>query len=815
MGRMTDRLRTTRWSRHPHVAAFCLFALVVCGIYWSVLDGTRSLVTNGPWAEPLFVADALGGGPIPAPLTRLAAASWSHLQLPVVDPFQGYGVPLLSNQGVPVYPPELVAHLLLPSDYSIWIVVNLVALAFGVYLLARAFGQSFLGAMAAGFLASLAGAVPPNANNAVANPLAVLPFVLVALRYAIDPASEHRRVAMLGIATSVALLCLSGFQELLPLMAIVIAVYAVALVVHYATWRARPVLIVAAAASVLAGAAIGSVGVLPTLSVVGSGTGVNGPTAHLDHFPTFWLSSLSIPTIGGPPISVPQDLHVVVYTVGTPLLVLVAVLAFLVALRRGGAHTRWYVFPSLALVVIGVLAYADIGHVLQLMDLPLLNRIGSDRFLQFAWWIPLCLLLGAVITNVRLFSWKDVLAALVAAGAFDAYFYVLFRQALGANQAASDATALHALLVAVGVCLVFGAAILVVRWLGVGVAALLMTAVVLGSCIYDLPANFPPARQDGAVEMVEVPGSSGPVGDQLALFGILRQQLPTQQYSVQLWGPLVPKAYRATLSHLFSKSQTEGRGPLDVATPTLSTLTVTARAVSVLRSLGVDLLVLASPLSGADLTSIPTCVQGSSGPRSPLCFIGEVPGPAPSVGFSPRHFFVYRVVGADPLVQPAATLVPVTSTAVATRRIESELSPSVAGMPARAYVTTNALHLDAARGVGGLSRRATTEEVSITLRSREPGVVVLRESYEAGMRAMVDGHSVTALPVDGGLWTAVNVGSGISHVVLDYTTTADVVEFAFGAVGLALLALSWAALGASRWWRRRRSRPDLGVPEPT
>lgn len=812
-GTVTDRLRATRWVRHPHAGAFCLFSLIIGSTYWPVLDGTRSLVTNGPWLNPVFVLDALGGGPIPAPLTRLVAASWLHLRLPVVDPFQGFGIPLLSNQSVAVYPPQVIAHLIFPGNYSIWLVVNLVGLAFGVYLLCRAFGLGFSGAMAAGLLAALAGVVPPNVNNAAPNTLAVLPFVVVAVRYAVDPVSEHRRVAMLGIATSVALLCLSGFQELLPLMVIVIAVYAVALVLHYGTWRARPRLIAGAVGSALAGAAIGSIGIIPTLSVVNAGTSVNTASEHLTHAPTYWLSTLTLPTITGHAMNgAPEGLGDAVYILGTPLLVLVVVLALLVALRRGGEHTRWYVFPSIAFVVFGVLGYADIGHVLQLMGIPLFDKISSIRYLQFAWWVPLCVLLGAVISNARVLAWKDALIGLVIAGAFDAYFYVRLRQALTASHVASDSNVTHAPLVAAAVLLVFVAAVLSVRWLGWGLASLLMAVVVLVSCIYDLPTNFAPARQDRAVATVKVPDSMGSVGDQLALFGILRQQLPTQQYSVQLWGPLVPKAYRATLSRLFSKTQTSGLGPFDVATPTLSALTVTPRAVSVLRSLGVDFLVLASPLSGPGFTSIPSCGDGTSKPEGVLCSLGEVPSSTQSVGFSPRDFFVYRVIGADPLVQPTATPVPVASTEVAIRKVSSKLSTSVSGLSTDAYVTTSAAHLRAARGVRGVSRHANTQEVSITAHSSSSGVVVLRESYEPGLRATVDGRATAAMPVDGGLWTAVDVGSGTSDVVLEYTTTADVVEFGFSAAGLALLALLWMALGASEWrlprrWARARHRP--------
>ena len=814
MDTTTGRLRKNRWGRHPHAVAFSLFAVVIGVLYWPVLDGARSLVTNGRVQRPFFVIDTLGGGPIQAPLTRLAAASWGHLQLPIVDPFQGFGIPLVSNQGVPVYPPQVIAHLLFPGNYSTWFVINLVALAFGVYLLARAFGVSFSGGMAAGFLAALAGPVPPNINTSVPNPLAVLPFVLVAVRYAVDPGSSHRRTAMLGIATSVALLCLSGFQELLPLMAVVIVVYTAALVVHYQTWRSRPRRIAGVAAAGFAGAAIGSIGILPTLAVVNAGASVNGPSSYLSHSPVFWLSTLVFPTLTGRAMNEsPQGLGHPVNAIGTPLLVLVVVLALLAALRAEGRATRWYVLPSVAFVLFGVLAYADVAHVLQLLHVPVFEEIGSNRFLQFAWWVPLCLLVGTVVSNAGVLRWTDVLSALAAAVGVGAYTYWRYRQALAASHVPGGPSVGHAPIVAATVVVCFVAAIVAGRWTGARFAGGLMAAVVLASCVYALPTNFAPAADGRAVAAVKVPGDRSASGDQLAFFGI--RQLPTRQYSVQLWGPVIPEAYRVALTGLFNYPETGGLGALWVVAPTLGVVTLTPRTVSVLGSMGVDLLLLTRPLSGSGFSSIPSCAKASTSSPHLVCFVGGEPDRPQEARGSPKNVYAYRVVGADPLVQPTAVPVPVASTAAALQKVSHELSPALLRFPSKAFVTTGAAHLRAARGVRGIDRRATAEHVWITLHTVTAGLAVLRESYEPGMHAVVDGRAVPASPVDGGLWTAVTVPSGTSHVVLDYATTAEVVEFAGGAAGLLLLTGLWMALAVSRGRRARvRGRSSGAEPMP-
>jgi len=103
------------------------------------------------------VIDPSAGGYITLPLEKLGLLAWSHLQLPALDPYQGYGIPLLATQGVPVFLPELIVHLLAQSNYSLWNLIRLLALAFGTYLLASSFGQSMVASIAAGIAASFTG----------------------------------------------------------------------------------------------------------------------------------------------------------------------------------------------------------------------------------------------------------------------------------------------------------------------------------------------------------------------------------------------------------------------------------------------------------------------------------------------------------------------------------------------------------------------------------------------------------------------------------------------------------------------------------
>lgn len=797
--------------RHQHLLAFVLYVIVIGGFYFSVLTGHQSLRTNGSFPTgPFFVGDPLAGGPITLPLERLASASWAHLHLPIIDPYQGYGIPLLANQGVPVYLPQLFVHLLFPHNYSIWNVVNLIGIALGTFLLASCFGQRFFGGMAAGTAASLAGVAPPNLNVGMLNPFAVLPFVLLSIRYVIDPTSEHRMTAWLGVVTSVALLSLSGFQEVLPLMAVVIFVYTVALAIHFQTLRFRPILILSTALSGVLGVVIGSVGLLPPVSALQNGSSLNGPDSYALHVPLAWLSTLTVPSVvERAMLGQPQDLGQTVWTLGSPLLLLVVVLALALALRGEGKQVRWYVWPSMIMVVYGILGYADVFHVLKVFDVPLLHSILTIRFLQFAWWIPWCLLLGSVISHARHLRWLDLLAALVIAGLFDLFFVIKFRDALiGQHLARYLVETLHATILAGAIALAFAASALIARWVGPRFAAAAMAIVVLGSCIYYLPTNFFPASADTALSSLRISGTDVHRGDYLAYLGTDPQ--PTTYYSVQVWGPIIPLPYQKLVSTIFSASETDGYGALYDARPTFALLSEDLRLVTMLRSLGVNVLVLTNALPTSMFGSIPRCgatsdLHSSSG----LCSLGH----SSNVGGPPgQRGFAYSIIDASPIVDATAQPVAVGSTQIGMRDLLRNLSPQSSTLPERTYVTSNDHHLIAAKRVVGISRTASTESVTVSVRSKTAGIVVLRETYMHGMHASVNGRGVTTMPVDGGLWTAVTIGAGDSKVVLDYASMANLVEFGLAWAGMLAVLLAWLVLGVTASRRRRPIRMGPNRP---
>ncbi len=96
-----------RSASRRHLTALAFLVLVIGGVYFSVLLGSASLKTNADIPiGPLFIGDPTAGGAITLPFEYLISLAWSGLHLPIVNPFQAYGVPLLASQGVPVFVPE-------------------------------------------------------------------------------------------------------------------------------------------------------------------------------------------------------------------------------------------------------------------------------------------------------------------------------------------------------------------------------------------------------------------------------------------------------------------------------------------------------------------------------------------------------------------------------------------------------------------------------------------------------------------------------------------------------------------------------------
>ncbi|MCL5972819.1 MAG: glycosyltransferase family protein [Ferrimicrobium sp.] len=791
------------------MASLIFFVVMVSIIYFPVLTGHAALKTNLPFQSgPIFVGDPIAGGPITMPLEQLVTSAWSHLRLPIVDPYQAYGLPLLATQSVPVFPPEILMHLLVSNNYSVWNMMRLIILSFGSYLLASSIGQSMIASLAVGTAASLVGVAPPNVNLEMLNPIMVLPFILLALRYLLDPSKPKRLLYWLGLVMAVAMLALSGFQEVLPLELIVTIAFAVGMLVNFSTFRTDRGRILLACTGGFIGTTIGSIGIVPTLTAINQGMGSNQSTAYLTAVPKFWLATLTIPRIAGAALTAqPQDFGQTVWTLGTPVLGIVVLLAIIGALR----HTRralWFVIPSTLFVGFGLLGYANILGILNIFNIFPFDRILMVRFLQFTWWLPWCLLLGFVITTGRKYRVYEMIICLLMAVGVDIILYRQFVSQLRAESLTSHVgSAGGALIFAMAAMVVFVAAIVASNSLKtsapVFVVFVLMTVIVL-------PRNLFPAS--GNAVLTSVVSKKLHSSNEL-VFAPGFVQLPSLTNSVQVYGPIMPNPYRQVMNTLAPPQLTTNKKPGTYGiAPSLYFAKLTRHLFMVLQSLGVTEVVSTNRISLQGEPTIPGCVAAphTGGSVGKLCYLGKADLRS-SARKDSIQVYTYLLEGANAITAGPSRAIGVGSNKFGLQKTISALRAADGAMPQTVYLTDQKKPFKLARNTRGISRVATTESVLTRVSAKSSGLVVLRDTYLSGMSCNVNQRERPCYPVDGGLWVAVRLPRpGVSSVTLNYSTRSDIWGFRLCVAGLSLVSLLWivlAAAGVLSHKRRTAGRP--------
>jgi len=771
-----------------HILAGLVYALILGIIYFPVVAGHAALKTNLAWPPgPLFVQDPTAGGATTLPYEYLSLLAWKHLQWPAWDPFQAFGVSLWANQGVPFFVPELVTHLLFPHNYSIWNLLRLLIMAFGCYLLARSLGQSYWAAIVVGVLATLAGPTPTNINLSLLNPLMVFPYLLLSLRSLLYDNGQSVFIPFLGVVTSTALLTLSDFLEVLPLFAIVAVIYSIALLVRLGSLQKIVCRLTLAASGALAGGIVGAIGIVPLLQAVqgGYGKNTNPPTSYLDSVQRFWIATAFVPHLSGPAgVLFTHHFIQTVWTLGTPFLGLFLITALLGTL----AHDRsssWYVIPSVAISLFGVIAYGNIGGVLSFFNVFPFKYIIMVRFLEFAWWIPWCLLAGYTIDVIRRFSLLEILLSVLGSSIIT----LLLVEAYVRN--IKQLHALSALHFVVPACVFCGISLIAVtvglciqRYVHLSFIAVGVVIIVTGLAV---PRNFFPATGNAVLDSVSMHRLSS-ARMTTAQFGVL--QLLTKAYSAQVAGAINAPSYIAVLSTLFPSSDSvNGLVPTDdIGQPTLFYVKLDLGSMQSLAQLGVNTLIIRTPLAAIGGRSVSSCEPGGDiGSTQMVCFLGKGVADGSAVSIP---VWIYKLEHVDPLVAPVSRIFVVARQGVALDRLQSLLHR---GLTLNS-VATIVGHTGAARvasGALGISRRATTESVWLRVKTGSGGVVVLRESFLHGMTCFVNGRPSQCMSADGGLWTAVDVPRGVSVVKLGYVPSSDEICAWITVSGIILLLLAW------------------------
>ncbi len=164
-----------RFTRGDLVAVALIVACLL-GMFWRVVFTSALFfyrdVCNYTYPTALLIRD-------------LCRHGW----LPYWNPYLNYGQPVLANPNLLFFYPYTLLLILLPFDlaYSLHFVLHFALAGIGTYLLARTWGQSYLGAFFAAFVFVFSGQVLSlgNVYNTVAC-AAWIPWALLATEYALE-----------------------------------------------------------------------------------------------------------------------------------------------------------------------------------------------------------------------------------------------------------------------------------------------------------------------------------------------------------------------------------------------------------------------------------------------------------------------------------------------------------------------------------------------------------------------------------------------------------------------------------------------------
>ena len=209
-----DRPGAQRWL-------LCLILLLP----WFWLFG-RSLVTN----HTLAFRDAAH---FHYPTFHWNTEQWHHKQIPLWNPQENLGSPIMSDLSSSLfYPPKLVFHLPLPFPrlYNWYVAMHVLLAAYGTYRLSRYWQASCWGAAFAALSFSLGGSLlSQHANVIYLISAAWLPFAL----HSTDQMLVHRNwKSALVLAGLLALMTLGGDPQAAYHVGLLAGLYALILTIH-------------------------------------------------------------------------------------------------------------------------------------------------------------------------------------------------------------------------------------------------------------------------------------------------------------------------------------------------------------------------------------------------------------------------------------------------------------------------------------------------------------------------------------------------------------------------------------------------------
>lgn len=528
------------------------------------------------------------------PLENAVLWAWHHLQLPLFMPWQAYGLNLAANQGNAWFPPELLFHLILPGNFSVWNVARLFLLAFGTYLFAEDLGVRPLGAFMAGAFMVFSGPALPNTNLGMVNPLMLLPYLLIATRRTIvAPRNTAWWLWLFVFALLVDGMFLSGFPEVLPLLFLLVVLCALVWTsTERTSMKGRIVKLFALGAASLAGGLGSIIATVPLLQTLREYFSYQSPTSYLSAVPTRWTVTLVDPSFFGHALTAGRlEMGQSLWILGNPLIWGLAFLSVGAGYQMAPSKRRLlYVFWGV--VAFGVLGYSNQLNVLRLFSFPPFNLIIMIRLLSFLWWLPLCILAGVAVDQWTILSgrWRGLPWPLIIGLIVFALWRTSITMPSETPQLIQNALPSLLLLLAAEVAVLPEPRI----------SLFLVTALAIFSLMINIPRNYfyPPAPENRIV--ADIQQSSPHPNASLYYFAynhLTVTALKRGLSSVQAFGVFYPKPYAQMLAILFpSPAPTSAQGVLFAAAPTLSSIRWSTASLDRLRFLGIDQLVSPSAL---------------------------------------------------------------------------------------------------------------------------------------------------------------------------------------------------------------------------
>lgn len=226
----------------------------------------------GVWATRAFwmpggVVTSYDGATYSMPNTEVTRSALSAGRVPLINDLIFGGAPHLGNHAVGVfYPPRLIALLVSTATaHGLIVAAHVVWLGVGMVVLARRVGLSPLATAVAGIVAMLVGStLTKTIQFEQIQPLAWLPWLLVAIDGVGRRGQSHRPIGVLAVVTAMTLL--SGHPQLIVEVAVTAGIVTASLLV------ARRMSIVRLLAGVLVGGLLTAVQLAATVAATGSGS---------------------------------------------------------------------------------------------------------------------------------------------------------------------------------------------------------------------------------------------------------------------------------------------------------------------------------------------------------------------------------------------------------------------------------------------------------------------------------------------------------------------------------------------------------------